>query len=118
MIYPVSLFEDNLFKEKANIIISFFHHPLHWLKPENRREFKFHVEKTSDFYFNEHEHEQTKSLISNLDDNLVYHVQGDVFQDDDNPKSSGFNLVYPSLSVAWRLSERSLWLRSTNTKAK
>ncbi|TAF77657.1 MAG: metallophosphoesterase, partial [Bacteroidetes bacterium] len=66
MIYPVSMFDDNLFKEKANAIISCFHHPLHWLKPENRREFKFHVEKTSDFYFTGHEHEHTKSLISNL----------------------------------------------------
>lgn len=94
MIYPVSMFDDNLFKEKAHIIISCFHHPLHWLKPENRREFKFHVEKTSDFYFTGHEHEHTKSLISNLDDNLVYYVEGDVLQDNDNPKSSGFNLVY------------------------
>lgn len=94
MIYPVSMFDDNLFKEKANVIISCFHHPLHWLKPENRREFKYHVEKTSDFYFTGHEHEYTKSLISNLDDNIVYYVEGDVLQDNDNSKLSGFNLVY------------------------
>lgn len=94
MIYPVGMFDENLFKEKANIIISCLHHPLHWLKPENRREFKFHVENTSDFYFTGHEHEHTKSLISNLDDNLVYYVEGDVLQDNENTKLSGFNLVY------------------------
>ncbi len=94
MIYPVSMFDDNLFREKADIIISCFHHPLHWLKPENRREFKFHIEKTSDFYVTGHEHEYTKSLISNLDDNLVYYVEGDILQDNEDSKLSGFNLVY------------------------
>lgn len=100
MIYPVGMFDDTLFKEKADIIISCFHHPLHWLKPENRREFKYHIEKTSDFYFTGHEHEHTKSLISNLDDNVVYYVEGDVLQDNNNSKISGFNLVYFDLDEA------------------
>lgn len=94
MIFPISMFDEAIFKEKADIIISCFHHPLHWLKPENRREFKFHIENTSDFYFTGHEHEHTKSLISNLEDNIVYYIEGDVLQDNDNDKVSGFNLVY------------------------
>ena len=98
MIYPVSMFDEAIFKERSDLIISCFHHPLHWLKPENRREFKFHIEKISDFYFTGHEHEHTKSLISDLEDNIVYYVEGDVLQDNDNTKLSGFNLVYFDLA--------------------
>ena len=93
MIIPLTTFDEGLFKEKADLFITCFHHPLHWLKPENRREFKFHIEKTSDFYFTGHEHEHTKSLISDLENNIVYHVEGDVLQDNSDAKLSGFNLV-------------------------
>lgn len=93
MIFPISILDENLFKDKADLVISSFHHPLHWLKPENRREFKYHVEKTSDFYFTGHEHEHTKSVISDLDENIVYYVEGDVLQDNSDDKLSGFNSV-------------------------
>jgi hypothetical protein len=98
MLFPVSLFDEQIFKERADLIISCFHHPLHWLKPENRREFKFHIENTSDFYFTGHEHQATKSLISDLDDNLVYYIEGDVLQDNNDPNVSGFNIVYFDLN--------------------
>ncbi|MBA3648649.1 MAG: metallophosphoesterase [Chitinophagales bacterium] len=93
MVFPIGGFDEELFKEKADLFITCFHHPLHWLKPENRKEFKFHIEKTSDFYFTGHEHEHTKSAISDLEDNIIYNVEGDVLQETGEPKHSGFNLV-------------------------
>ncbi|PWI28890.1 hypothetical protein DI383_14385 [Flavobacteriaceae bacterium LYZ1037] len=93
MILPLNLINDEYFNEKADLKISCFHHPLHWLNPENQRLFRSHIEKSSDFYFTGHEHIDTKSVKNNLDGNYIYHIEGDVLQDSDSKQISGFNLI-------------------------
>jgi len=93
MIFPLDLIEDKTFQIKADLKISCLHHPFHWLNPESNRNFKSHIERTSDFYFTGHEHIDSKSLMSDLEDNFVYHIEGDVLQDSETENQSGFNLV-------------------------
>lgn len=93
MVLPLNLIDENVFKIKADLKISCFHHPFHWLQPEHVRAFKSHIENTSDFFFTGHEHISSKSSISDLENNITYHIEGDVLQDSHNEKISGFNLV-------------------------
>jgi hypothetical protein len=93
MIFPLHLLDKKIFQQKADLKISCFHHPLHWLTPENNRLFRNHIEQTSDFYLTGHEHIKSKSKITDLEDNIIYKVEGDVLQDSESKNKSGFNLI-------------------------
>lgn len=111
MVFPFSKYETSLFDQVADLKISTFHHPLHWLSPNNRRGFKEHIEKTSDFYFTGHEHEHRKSLISDLEDNYTYNVEGDVLQESNDPNRSGFNLIFFDLENSKFLIKNFKWVQ-------
>lgn len=81
MFFPTSILPDEQLKTKGDIVFGLFHHPFHWLNAINRREFSTHIHKTTDFYFTGHEHESSKEKIDDLDDNIVYHIEGTVLQD-------------------------------------
>ena len=93
MIFPLHLLDKKIFQQKADLKISCFHHPLHWLNPENNRLFKNHIEQTSDFYLTGHEHTESKSKTTDLGDNITYKIEGGVLQDSDSSTESGFNLI-------------------------
>ena len=93
MIFPLHLLDKKIFQQKADLKISCFHHPLHWLNPENNRLFKNHIEETSDFYLTGHEHTESKSKTADLEDNITYKIEGGVLQDSDSSTESGFNLI-------------------------
>ncbi len=93
MMMPVGLFPNKGTTEKADLVLSCFHHPLHWLNPDNRRVFKDYIERQSDMYFTGHEHESTKTVLNDLEANTVYYIEGDVLQDSWNSNNSGFNLI-------------------------
>ena len=93
MIFPLHLLDKKIFQQKADLKVSCFHHPLHWLTPENNRLFKNHIEQTSDFYLTGHEHIKSKSKTTDLEDNITYKVEGDVLQDSESTNESGFNLI-------------------------
>lgn len=109
MVFPISKYESSLFDSVADLKISIFHHPLHWLSPNNRRTFKTHIESNSDFYFTGHEHEHTKSAISDLDDNITYYIEGDVLQESDDLNKSGFNTVIFDLNTSRFLIKNFKW---------
>ncbi|MCP5064780.1 MAG: metallophosphoesterase, partial [Ignavibacteriae bacterium] len=93
MFFPTTFLLDSVFNVKADLVISLFHHPFHWLNPTNRREFATHIHKTADFYLTGHEHESSKEKIDDLDDNTVYHIEGTVLQDSENIFKSEFHLI-------------------------
>lgn len=93
MIFPLELIDKKIFQQKADLKISCLHHPLHWLNPENNRSLKSHIQQTSDFYLTGHEHIESKSKITDLEDNITYKIEGDVLQDSYNENESGFNLI-------------------------
>ena len=93
MIFPLHILDKTIFQEKADLKISCLHHPLHWLNPENNRLLKTHLEQTSDFYLTGHEHIQSKSKTTDLENNITYKIEGDVLQDSYSETESGFNLI-------------------------
>lgn len=98
MIFPVNLLNNDLIETQSSLTIACFHHPLHWFKPEDVRNFRKHIENTADFYFTGHEHINSESMKSDLKGNFTYYIEGDVLQDSDSEKNSGFNIVNIDLS--------------------
>ena len=109
MIFPLNLIDEDILQQKADLKLACFHHPFNWLNPESSREFRNHVEKTYDFYITGHEHINSKSAISDLQDNWVYHIEGDVLQDTSNTKKSGFNLININLDEGKFLIKNFKW---------
>lgn len=93
LFFPISQIPDFVYQNKADLLISLFHHPFHWLCPTNRREFSMKIHETSDFYMTGHEHTSSKSKIDDLDANVVYHIEGSVLQDSNDRFESEFGLI-------------------------
>jgi GTPase SAR1 family protein len=93
MFYSTTLLPETVFNAKADLVISLFHHPFHWLNPTNRREFATHIHKTADFYLTGHEHTASKEMLDDLEENTVYHIEGSVLQDSGNIFESEFHLI-------------------------
>jgi hypothetical protein len=93
MFYSTTLLPEIVFNAKADLVISLFHHPFHWLNPTNRREFATNIHKTADFYLTGHEHSASKEMIDDLEENTVYHIEGSVLQNSGNVFESEFHLI-------------------------
>ncbi|WP_090082536.1 metallophosphoesterase family protein [Halpernia frigidisoli] len=109
MFFPTSILPDEILNEKGDIVFSLLHHPFHWLNPINRREFSTHIQKTSDFYLTGHEHESSREKIDNLENNIVYHLEGSVLQESDNIFESEFNLLGFDLDTESFKTEKYYW---------
>ncbi|WP_020597802.1 metallophosphoesterase [Spirosoma panaciterrae] len=109
MYFPISYLSGKLLEEKADLVLSCFHHPLNWLMPENRREFKTLVEEISDMYFTGHEHQFAKASISDMESNITYYIEGDVLQDSYDINNSGFNTIIFDLDNSQFLIENFKW---------
>lgn len=93
MYFPSTLLKQHLFNTGADLFISLFHHPFNWFNPINKREFASHIHETSDFYLTGHEHVFSKTMLDDLEDNIVYHVEGAVLQESTDKFESAFNLI-------------------------
>ncbi|MBL1215785.1 MAG: hypothetical protein HND52_20625 [Ignavibacteriae bacterium] len=91
LFYPINFFKKEIFDIKADMIISVIHHPFNWYAPEVKRSLQNRMEKISDIIFSGHEHINSKSVITDLDQNFTEYIEGAVFQSND--KKSGFNFV-------------------------
>lgn len=73
-------------------VISIFHHPLHWLQPDNRSKFKKLIESTSDIIITGHEHAPEGYILDNTEVSNQYYAGG-VLQDPDDSNNSSFNII-------------------------
>ncbi|GAB3335117.1 hypothetical protein GCM10027299_43850 [Larkinella ripae] len=99
MFMPIDFMAQDIVNKSSDLIITLFHHPIHWLNPDNRREFKAFIERNSDVYLTGHEHQSSMSLISDLENNNTLYIEGDVFQESNDPNKSGFNLIFFDLDT-------------------
>jgi Calcineurin-like phosphoesterase len=109
LFYSIAQLPEQIFNHNADLFISLFHHPFHWLNPVNGREFATHIHNTSDFYLTGHEHIFSKAKIDDLDENTVYHIEGSVLQDSGNKFESEFNLIGFDLETEFFKVERYFW---------
>lgn len=79
---------------KDNFIeITVYHHPNNWMHPNDRNEFNRWVMNKSDLVYVGHEHFGRNESVETRD--TVYHAQyGEVLQDRENDKKSGFIISY------------------------
>lgn len=93
MYFPIERYPKDYFNHESNLTISILHHPFNWQNPINSREFKTHIEKTSDIVLTGHEHIASKSIKDDLEGNYTEYIEGSVLQDPDNGENSEFNVV-------------------------
>jgi predicted MPP superfamily phosphohydrolase/GTPase SAR1 family protein len=93
MYFPIKRYPEDYFNRKSNLTISILHHPFNWQNPENSREFRAHIEKTSDIVLTGHEHISSKSVKDDLEGNYTEYIEGSVLQDSDNGENSEFNVI-------------------------
>lgn len=96
--FPLDTIPDYVFSEASDLSVSILHHPFNWQLPANMRNFKKHIEETSDIIITGHEHVSGKYLIDNLEGNITEYIEGAVLQDTSDPNKSGFNLILLDLS--------------------
>lgn len=94
MTFPIEFFSNDWELGNDDLIISLIHHPLNWQSPDNARPFKRHLEATSDVILSGHEHSGTKGQYSNLEGNNTLYIESPVFQENSDPRKSGYNLIY------------------------
>lgn len=95
MVYPLHLINQTEIKKcDANLNIAMFHHPFHWLKHQNIRNFKEFVKNNNDIVFTGHEHTVSASMTEDiLDSSSIIHIEAGTIQDSHNELESSFNLV-------------------------
>ncbi|MEQ8415756.1 MAG: metallophosphoesterase [Imperialibacter sp.] len=109
MMFPIDHFRDSWEYSNVDFIVSVLHHPLNWLLPEHAREFRNHIEKTSDLVLSGHEHSASRSIYSNLSDNYTYYVEAPTLQESGKNNVSGFNLINIDFSAVKLLLETFNW---------
>ncbi|MED4402069.1 metallophosphoesterase [Metabacillus fastidiosus] len=92
MIFPLERYRDQLRNNIHGLVITTFHHPLHWLEPTNGRNNKQIIEDYSDLVLTGHEHVPTFKEVSDLERNYTGYFEGGALQTD-NPIESEFNLL-------------------------
>ena len=48
--FPYKYHNEDLFRHEANLTISLFHHPINWQRHSDQRDFRAHIEETSDMF--------------------------------------------------------------------
>ena len=91
--YPINKISGELFDSKGDLVISLIHHPVHWNHPQNLRDFRNHLEKTSDLILTGHEHISTKGIKDDLEEGFSELIEGSVFYDSVKKEVTGFNAI-------------------------
>jgi DNA repair exonuclease SbcCD nuclease subunit len=94
LLYPVSIATRFLSEEEGayDYIFSLFHYPYTWLEPNNSKEFKTHVDVTSDYILSGHEHSASSYSKQYTTGSEVFYIEGAALQET-GKRDSGFNLL-------------------------
>jgi hypothetical protein len=82
--------------------ISVFHHPYVWLHADIAVAFRSHIEQTSDVVLTGHLHVDYAYSQEPVTGGRILYSEGDVLQEPDNPKHSGFRIILLNLQDALR----------------
>lgn len=93
LLFPKTCRPDTYFANDADINISVLHHPINWYNPNNYREFRKHIESTSDIIMTGHEHLHDKRMVKDIDGGYVEYIEGAILQDSSNCNASSFNII-------------------------
>lgn len=94
--FPPQLHDELPLPELA---VSVFHHPLAWFKPDNRRVFQTHLERTSDVVVTGHEHYSGLFSKQNHTGEAVEYCEGGALQLNGESSESEFNIIQVNTSA-------------------
>jgi hypothetical protein len=91
--FPVELVSSPLLTSGSyDLMLTMFHHPYNWLESANSRQFRKHVERTSDLVLTGHEHESGSFKKQNTTGEELQYIEGATLQED-GPAESQFNVI-------------------------
>ena len=80
-------------QEKADLVISIFHHPFNWFAAESARQFRSFIESSSDVILTGHEHVVGHTSQAGIDGESNELIEGGELQGDGHSTASQFNIV-------------------------
>ena len=89
--FPVEIAQADV--STHDLVLSLLHHPVSWFSPLHARDFRTHLESTSDVILTGHEHVSAIRDLKGLDGERVTYTEGAVLQSDD-PKVSAFQYCH------------------------
>ncbi|QOY51713.1 metallophosphoesterase [Candidatus Sulfurimonas baltica] len=100
IIYPLNYIKsDEIIDANFSLTFSLLHHPFHWLKHSNMRDFKEYVDSLSDIILTGHEHSDSATQRENIyNGNKTEHIEGGTLQDSYDEGQSKFNLILLDLA--------------------
>jgi hypothetical protein len=97
IVFPLKFIESNKIIELEagyNLTFSLLHHPFHWLKHTNIRDFREYIDSLSDIVLTGHEHSSSATQSQNIYNGThIEHIEGGTLQDSHNKEHSKFNLI-------------------------
>lgn len=91
MSYPIANYTAQL-KHTADLSIAVLHHPLHWIEPNEKRNFETLLRESNDVILTGHEHTSTQLEVNDLTRNKTLHLEGSALQTN-NPEESSFSII-------------------------
>jgi hypothetical protein len=98
LFFPEAYLSDSEPQTKADYYIAVFHHPYNWFPAATYRQFRAHIEKTSDLILTGHEHEPDHYQKYTFRGEVNEYLEGAVFQEMDHPERAGFHAIYIDLA--------------------
>lgn len=89
--FPIEVYEEK-FKYKSHVAITLFHHPLHWIESNNKRDIEDILLPNSDLVFSGHEHSDSEKQINFLNEEETLYFEGTALQTN-NSNESGFSII-------------------------
>jgi predicted phosphodiesterase len=98
--FPIEYLNSFIPLVENDFSISVLHHPFNWQTPENSRDFRNYLLKTSDIIITGHEHNPGLSVLSDFESEFdTIHIEGGALQDSDHINNSFFNSIVIQLET-------------------
>jgi hypothetical protein len=91
LLVPPQFFGDQ--PTGTDLVVTLFHHPYNWLESNNARNFRDHVERTSDVILTGHEHVPGRYEKIHASGEHVHYVEGAVLQESSDADHSQFHVL-------------------------
>ncbi len=109
MVFPIGLIET--VDETFDLVLSVFHHTYNWLEEGNCREFRRHIERTSDVIFTGHAHDSGQAVQTRITGEMNEYLEGGTLQEANTNKSE-FNVLVVDLDAKRQKVVQYAWRRN------
>jgi hypothetical protein len=106
--FPAKYLQEENTSVPSDYVMSVFHHPYNWMPSASYRQFRGHIEATSDLILTGHEHEPEHYQKYSFTGEVNEYLEGAVLQESGRADRSGFHAIYLDL-VAQRQRTISFW---------